>query len=160
MPSASQQERRAAFELRAEPEGRTLSGIAIRYGDTATLPFGKERFEPGAFADLSDVRMDVQHVRSRIVARTGSGLVLTDSPDALRFSAELPDTREGNDTLELVRRGILRGASIEFRAVREQLVAGIRVIREALLSAVSVVDTGAYKPERHRSALARIAQAL
>ena len=138
-------ERRAAFELRAEPEGRRISGVAVRYGDTATLLFGKERFEAGAFPDLSNVRMDVQHDRGRIVTRTGAGLEMTDGPDALRFSAELPATREADDVLTNVRAGIYRGASIEFRAVRQRLVSGVRVISKAVLSAVSVVDNPAYK---------------
>lgn len=138
-------ERRAALELRADPEGRTLSGVAIRYGDTARLPFGLEKFEAGAFVDLSNVRLDVQHDRGRIIARTGAGLILTDSPEALTFEATLPETREADDTLRLVRADILRGASIEFRAMRERLERRTRIVSRALLGAVSVVDDPAYK---------------
>ena len=43
------------FELRYDPAmgERIIQGTALRYGDTATFPWGdKERFEPGAFGDL------------------------------------------------------------------------------------------------------------
>lgn len=33
-------ERRQTVELRADLEGRRISGTAVRYGDTATLPWG------------------------------------------------------------------------------------------------------------------------
>ena len=96
-------ERRYA-ELRQE--GRRLLGTAIRYGEIATLPFGHERFEPGAFAPLSDVILNVQHDRGRPLARTGGGgLMLHDDPAELRIEASLPDTQVGNDTLSLVKSG-------------------------------------------------------
>ena len=136
---------RAALELRADQERRLLSGIALKYGDTAQLAGGlQERFEAGAFADLSDVRLDVQHDRGRILTRTGSGLVLEDSADALRFSAELPETREADDTLRLVSANILRGASIGFRSLEDRLEGRVRVVAKAALGAVSVVDNPAY----------------
>ena len=137
-------ERRAVSEFRAD--ARKLSGVAIRYGDTATI-YGRlrERFEPGAFGDLSGTRLDVMHDRRRIIARVGAGLVLQDSAEALRFEAELPATREADDTLELVRRGVLRGASIEFLPISERLEDRTRVISAADLPAVSIVDDPAYK---------------
>ncbi len=139
-------EARAAVEFRAE--GRRLSGVAIRYGDTASV-FGQlERFEADAFSDLSDVRLDRQHDRRAILARTGAGLEMTDGPDALRFAAELPRTRDADDTLELVRKGVLRGASIEFLASTERLEDRVRVISGADLLAVSIVDNPAYRQSR------------
>ena len=134
-------ERRAAVQFRAE--GRTISGVALRYGDIA--PSFNERFESGAFADLSDVRLDTQHDRRRILARTGAGLELTDSADALTFRAELPATREADDALELVRRRILRGASVEFLARQERRDGNTRVVTAAELVAVSIVDDPAFK---------------
>ncbi len=60
-------------DLRFDGE-RTISGVALRYGDTATLPWGaKERFQAGAFGPIgnSDVILNVQHSRGRPIARTG-----------------------------------------------------------------------------------------
>ena len=135
-------ERRYA-ELRQE--GRRLLGTAIRYGEIATLPFGHERFEPGAFAPLSDVILNVQHDRGRPLARTGGGgLMLHDDPTELRIEASLPDTQVGNDTLSLVKAGVLRGLSIEFQATEERMDGNVRIVQRARLSGVAVVDSGAY----------------
>ena len=91
---------RRYVELRAAPDGRRLEGVAVRYGDVAALPWGKERFEAGAFADrMSDVRLTVQHDRGRPLARTGAGLTLDDNAERLALAAELPVTREADDTL-------------------------------------------------------------
>ena len=132
-------------ELRAEG-GRKLSGVAIVYGDTATLPGGlRERFEPGAFAPVGDVILNRQHDRGEPLARTGGGgLELDDSPQALRIRASLPPTGAGEDCLTLVRAGVLRGLSIEFRAVTERFEGNVRIIERAALEAVAVVDSGAY----------------
>lgn len=133
------------LEVRAE--GRMLTGAALVYGDTARLPFGLERFQAGAFGNLdaADVLLNVQHDRRRPLARTGGGgLVLTDSPERLEIRADLPPTREADDALELVRRGVLRGLSVEFNPVRERNEGRLRVIERAALSGVGVVDRPAY----------------
>ena len=125
-----------------------LVGTAIRFGDTARLPWGLEKFMPGAF-DVSgaDVILNRMHDRAAPLARTGGGgLELRDSPEALTIRAELLDTRDADETLALVRGKILRGLSIEFK-VRdggESMVGGVRVIRKAVLSGVGVVDRPAY----------------
>ena len=138
-------ERRYA-ELRAEG-GRRLSGVVVRYGEVSTgLPW-RETFMRGAFGDVAglDVRLNVQHQRDRLLARTGGGgLELTDGPDALRMAADLPETREADDALVLVRRGVLRGLSVEFSARQERQDAGVRVISRASLPGLAVVDSGAY----------------
>lgn len=129
-----------------EVEGRNLRGVVIQYGDVARMPFGRETFERGAFGDVSglDVRLNVQHNRDRLIARTPQTLTLTDGPDALRMAATLPETREADDALAAVRAGLLRGLSLEFRAVRAPFVDGLRTIRKATLRAFGLVDTPAY----------------
>lgn len=130
-------------ELRAE--GRILTGTAVRYGDIARIPgIGPETFRPGSMV-FSDVVLNRQHDRRLALARTGGGgLTLADSPEALQVRAELPPTRESDDTLTLVRRGVLRGLSTEFRALEEHRENGVRVITRASLSGVAVVDRPAY----------------
>ena len=134
-------ERRYA-ELRRE--GRKLSGVAIRYGDVAEFPWGRERFTSGAFTPIGDVMLNAQHDRTTPLARTGAGLELRDGPDALELEAALPKTRAADDVLELVRAGVLRGLSVEFAATSERMDGGVRVIDKARLAAVGVVDTPAY----------------
>lgn len=134
-------------EIRAEPKKRRLSGVALRYGDTAKLPWGDERFEPGAFGDVAraDVILNNAHERGRPLARTGGGgLFLEDTAEALTVRANLPATREADDVLALVRGGVLRGLSVEFRPVAERMEGDVRVIERATLRAVAIVDTPAY----------------
>ena len=129
-----------------EVDGRNLRGVGIRYGEIARMPFGRETFEPGAFGDVRglDVRLNVQHVRDRLIARTPQTLALTDGPDALRVLATLPETREADDALTLVRAGVLRGLSLEFRAGHAPFIDGVRTVRRAGLLGFGLVDTPAY----------------
>lgn len=134
------------FELRQEGEdSRRLTGVAVRYGDIAQLPWGKERIDAGAFAPIDDVILNAQHDRSTPLARTdGGGLELQDGTEALTIVAKLPDTRPADDVLELIRKKILRGLSIEFLPKAERMAGGVRVITRAKLSGVAVVDRPAY----------------
>ena len=135
-------------EVRAEGEGRRLSGVAVRYGDVALVPgIGRESFQRGAFGNLAeaDVILTSHHERERPLARTGGGgLTLIDGADALEVRADLPDTSEAADTLTLVKSRVLRGFSVEFRALQESVQGGVRVIQSARLARIGVVDTGAY----------------
>ena len=131
-------------ELR-QGEGRTLEGVVVRYGDKATLPWGEERIEPGAFQPLGDVVLNAHHDRQTPLARTdGAGLTLDDTDERLAISADLPATQAADDVLALVRAGVMRGLSIEFRAVAERIEGSVRVIERAVLSGIGVVDTPAY----------------
>ena len=128
------------LEHRTGPEfrvaGRTLSGVAMLYGDTA--PDFRERFEPGAFGAVERVDVNLQHDPSLVVVRDA---LLTDSPRELRVRAELP---AGSAALQLVKRGALNGFSIEFHAEAERREAGVRVIERAILAGLALVDRGAY----------------
>ena len=126
-----------------ELEGRTLTGTVMRYGEIAQGDYGPEKLLPGAL-EFSDVILNVQHKRDRPLARTPDTLVLTDTAEALTLSAELPETRECTDTLELVKQRVLRGLSIEFKVKKQHFKAGVRVIEKAALSGIGVVDTAAY----------------
>ena len=128
---------------------RTISGTAMRYGDIAVFEFGgKERFEPGAFAEVGgkDIILNFQHQRARPLARTGNGgLTLTDTPTELRLSAELPETRDADDALELVRAKVIRGLSVEFVPKRWHVEGDTLVIERADLRNVAMVDRPQYK---------------
>ena len=140
------------FDLRYEENTRTISGTALKYGDEATLPWGtRERFEAGAFGSLrnADIILNVQHSRERPVSRTGGGgLEIMDDSRELRVKATLPETRDGDEVLGLVKSRILRGFSIEFRPIdiREEMKDKVRtdIITKAELVNVAVVDRPAY----------------
>ena len=131
-------------ELRLE-DGRKLSGVALRFNVQASDR--AERFAPGAF-DLggADVILGAGHPASeRAIARTGGGgLDLDADDDALRFRAQLPDTREAREAVALVKARIFRNVSVEFKATRERMIAGVREIQKAILVGVVVLPRGAY----------------
>ena len=128
-------EHRTGPELRVA--GRTLTGIAIRYGDVS--PDFRERFESGAFGEVGAVDLNLQHDPGVILVR---GATLTDGPRELAVTATLAD---GSAALALVRRRALNGFSIEFRAMRERRdPSGIRVVEAADLTGLALVDRGAY----------------
>ena len=129
-------ERSAPLEIRAA--GRTLTGEAVRYGQRATDR--PERFEAGAFAPLGPLALNLQHDPSIVLATTGDRLAMTDTPRALEVRAEL---RPGA-ALTLLRRGVLRGLSVEFRALAERTEGGVRVIERAALEGLGLVDEPAY----------------
>ena len=131
-----------------EVDGRTIYGVAVDYSDTSLRPGGrKERFAPGAFGNVEslDTILHFQHERARPLARTqGGGLVLTDSPERLEVAAEMPPTQDGDDALELAKRGILKGFSTEFHARRERFENDTRIIERAALPGLGLVDQPAY----------------
>lgn len=142
-------ERRAlidAAELRANLDNQTITGLAVRYGEVALIAGQfKERIDPGAFGDIGDVVLNVQHDRARPIARTdGGGLELRDSKANLRVDATPVETREGKDALLMVEHRVLRGFSVEFIAKRDDYVRDVRIIREARLVAIGLVDRPAY----------------
>ena len=127
-------EHRAGCEFRVQ--GRTLSGVAMRYGDVS--PDFRERFLPGAFGEVRSLPVNLQHDPGIVVA---ADALLADSPRELRVRADLP---EGSAALALVKRGALNGFSIEFHAKAERREAGVRVVERADLTGLALVDRGAY----------------
>ena len=121
-------------------QGRTVSGTAMRYGDVADMGAFREMFVSGAFNPIGSVALNLQHDESRVLAKTGNGLVLADGPRSLEVRAEL----SGKAEHDLVRRGALRGFSIEFVAKDQRFEGGTRIISSAKLSNIALVDEPAY----------------
>ena len=132
-------ERRIAAPLELRLLGRRLEGVAIRYNQRATDR--PELFLPGAFAPVPlTVPLSLQHDPA---LQLGAAY-LVDAAAELRMAAELP---QGSGVVDLVQRRVLRGLSIEFRALQEDRVAGTRRILKAALEGLAVVDAGSYETE-------------
>ena len=144
--------RYSALEYReeaAESEdflGVTLGGPVLNYGDIAQLPWGKERFEPGAFGDISKltVRANRMHQREMPLGVTGENLVYTDTAKALSAEIKLLNTTAGRDTAVDVRQKVLAGQSVEFRTNNDRVQDGTRIISGARFFGHGVVDVPAY----------------
>ena len=142
------EKRFAPLEYRADSKAGRVSGVAMLYGAVATIMGQfKERFEPLAFGDVSelDCIARLQHDRGRPIGRTGGGgLELADSADALRAELVLPETADGRDAAALLRLRVLRGWSVEFKATDERYEDGVRVVERAELRGLGLVDQPAF----------------
>lgn len=135
---------RRGFELRAvSDEGATLEGVAMPFNSRGTVGRFTEEFMPGSLK-YGDVLVNLQHNPDRIVARTDGGLTLAETREALLARIELPDTGEGRDARVLVSKGVLRGLSVEFRAIKDRWQGTHRIIEEAMLDSIGIVARPAY----------------
>lgn len=152
----------ADFEFRMPGDGRTLEGYAAIYDrPSAPIPGGPrgeftETIRSGAFtrtlARNPDVVLRYQHNLTTLpLARTKSGtLTLAETPQGLLAKASLPDTSDGNDVRELIRRGDISGMSFRFRVpsrAGEKWSDDFRareLLEVQLGSEISVVDFPAY----------------
>jgi len=128
-----------------EVEGRTLTGLALPFETEARIGTMRERFARGSVQSSGEAILNRQHQRSIPLAREPETLVFEVTDSGLLMRAVLPETREADDTLALVRARVLRGLSVEFVAHRERFLAGVRVIEAATVRGLAVVDSGAYQ---------------
>ena len=135
---------RRAFEFRAVDDGgAVLVGTAMPYNSRGQVGRFTESFIPGSLS-YDDVLVNVEHRADRILTRSGAGLTLTETPDALMAAIRLPDTSEGRDVRELVSQRVIRGLSIEFRCKRERWEGTHRSVLAAHLDALAVCCRPAY----------------
>lgn len=117
---------RSVAEQPVAGEGRTIRGYAIVWGVKSRVLWDWdgdfiEIIERGAVDEALIARSDVKalynHVPGQLLARSTNGegtLKLECDDHGLRFEFEAPDTTLGNDVLELVKRGDLKGCSFAF----------------------------------------------
>lgn len=133
---------------------RTISGIAVPYGDTATVSTGQQvRIEQGALpVDGPAPRLLESHDPSRIV-----GLVTAreDTDAGMLFTAEIARTAAGNDLVELVKMGALDSVSIGIEALDYEMDGPTMVVKAADWQELSVV----YQPAFAGATISEIAAA-
>ena len=135
-------------ELRSVGDG-TINGTVVTYGERTSVYGGlfDEVFEQNSLGDIrqADVILNVMHDRKRPLARTGGGgLNLYQEGPKVKLRAKPEDTQEARDAYRLVKAGVYRGLSMEFRAKKERFEGNLRRISEAKLVDVGVVDRPAY----------------
>ena len=120
-----------------------LTGTLLTYGERAADR--PELFERGAF-DLDAIKADGgivinrQHTRGAPITRVIPEL----RGDELVIDKLLPDTQAGRDAAVEIRDGLMRGLSVEFKALRARMVSGVRRIASATLVAGGLVDDPSY----------------
>jgi len=122
---------------------RTISGIAVPYGETATVSTGQQvRIEQGALpVDGPMPRLLEQHDPSRVV-----GLVTSreDTDGGMLFTATIAGTRAGNDLVELLKMGALDAVSVGIEATDYEMDGPVMVVRAADWEELSVVYQPAF----------------
>ena len=108
----------------------------------------QEQFLPGAFGRLGEVRLNFQHNRNRPLAVSKPDGGLVDHRHTRRH--ESGDRSPGHRRRErrdgrLIKRGVLSGFSVEFRAIDEQWDDDTRTIRKAELGGIALVDKSAVR---------------
>ena len=124
-------------ESRSSP-GR-LTGTLMKYetraGDRAEL------FKSGSLEwDDAGIVLNEAHDRKQAIIR----VVPENRNDEVILDFQLPDTARGRDAATSIRNKTLRGLSVEFRAVSEKMINGIRIITKAALLGAGLVDNPAY----------------
>ena len=103
-------------------EKRYIFGYALLWSTIYDFGAGYwERIAPGALdkADLTDVRMLLNHDPGKLLARSKSGtLTLKIDSKGLFFRALLPQSELGNETAEMIGRGDLSGCSWGFSVAK------------------------------------------
>ena len=132
------------FAELAEVEGRTLTGLALPFEVETRIGTMRERFERGSVVSTGAAILNRQHMRGSPLAREPETLTFEVRDSGLLMRAVLPETREADDVLTLVRANVLRNLSVEFIAHRERFTGGVRVIERGTIHGLAVVDSGAY----------------
>lgn len=148
------------MEITADVEKRTIVGRAVTFGqvsgllkDKTTGVKYKEVIAPGAFKRSLELRPDVvsfkEHDPKMILGRVSAGTLKVEERDnGLYVSIDVPNTTYGNDLLESVKRGDIKGFSFGFNPIRSKAVIrnGEKVIErsEVVLLEVSPTAMPAY----------------
>jgi HK97 family phage prohead protease len=115
----------ADFEIREADNGMTFVGYAAKFNSRSENLGGFiETIQPGAFKRSlkarNDVKLLVNHDAGRVLASTRSGTMrLTEDSIGLRVEADLPNTTDGRDMAELLRRGDLSSMSFGFSVIKD-----------------------------------------
>ena len=98
--------------------GRTVSGYAIRFNEDSAFMGFTERISPSALPasmlENADIFAYFNHDWSKVLARTPNSLKLDLRDDGLYYEFEAPNTQDGNDLLEHIKRGEMYGTSFAF----------------------------------------------
>lgn len=112
-------------EMRAEDDGMTFIGYAIRYGvPSQPLPF-TEVIAPGAatrsLKSRNNIKAFVNHDTNLVIGSTRAGtLRLTEDDKGVLAEIHLPDTTYGRDLAVSVKRGDVSGMSFGFSKVTDE----------------------------------------
>ena len=116
-----------------------ITGVLLPYNTEARDR--REVFEVGALSWPSDgVTLRRQHDRQFPIMQV---LPVVEGND-VRIDQPFPETQAGREAALEIRQGLFKGLSVEFRSIKENIIGGVRRIREAVLVGAGLVDSPAY----------------
>lgn len=128
------------FEVRADVEERTITGLAVPYGQEANIGgMYNERFVPGAISDVTDVKLFYGHEEP-----IGKVLTGRDTEEGYEITAKVSDTARGNEVLTLMRDGVLNKFSVGFVPLESERDGSTVTRTKVSLKEVSVVPFPAF----------------
>lgn len=151
------------LSIRADGDGRTVSGIVVPFDTVARVSDGgpsyEERFQRGAFAKTIAERGDrvkllMQHDSREPV---GKAVELREDPAGLFGSFRVSNVPAGDHALELVRDGVIDSFSVGFSPVKHTRDGVVTVRTEVALREASLVTFPAYDTARVTALRAMVA---
>jgi HK97 family phage prohead protease/HK97 family phage major capsid protein len=128
------------FEVRADLEERTITGLAVPYGQDANIGGTyMERFVPGAITDVTDVKLFYGHEEP-----IGKVLTGRDTEEGYEITAKVSDTVRGNEVMTLMRDGVLNKFSVGFVPLESERDGSTVTRTKVSLREVSVVPFPAF----------------
>jgi hypothetical protein len=128
------------FEVRADIEERTVTGIAVPYGQDANIGGAYvERFVRGAIDSIDDVKLFYGHEEP--IGKVVEG---RDTDNGFEIVAKVSQTARGEEVLTLMRDGVLNKFSVGFIPVESERDGQTITRTKVALKEVSVVPFPAY----------------
>ena len=128
------------FDVRADLEERTITGLAVPYGQDANIGGAyNERFVPGAITDVTDVKLFYGHEEP--IGKVLSG---RETDEGYEITAKVSDTARGNEVMTLMRDGVLNKFSVGFVPLESEREGSTVTRTKVSLKEVSVVPFPAF----------------
>ena len=149
-----------AASFKVEPATRTITGLALPWGDVATdsMAMAAWTFEPGSlhWSAVPRVKLNLDHDRGQTIGR---GITLTATQDGLVASMKVARTPEGDRALTLAEDGVYDGFSVELTwedgdSWEEDPDTGVRHVTRATLRAMALTAQPAFDNARVTSVAA------
>lgn len=133
------------FEIReVNQEERTVSGIAVPFGQAVEIGGYKEAFERGAFDDDVEATLFYGHDHRSGGLPIGKLISSKNTDDGYAIEARISNTPKGDEVYSLLKDGVLKRFSVGFEPIKSVTRDGVVVRTKAALREVSVVPMPAY----------------
>lgn len=129
------------FTALADVEERTVTGLAVPYGESANIGGAyQERFQAGAIDSVDDVKLFYGHEEP--IGKVVEG---RDTESGFEILAKISDTPRGNEVLTLLRDGVLNKFSVGFLPLEQEQEGSTITRTKVSLKEVSVVPFPAFE---------------